>query len=189
VVGAVLLWDDAEGDGCHADNEINSGLRRSFTRRDPARCKAPYEGKNAAVLAAASAHHSDRQYPDGRGHAHTVWVPLASAPLDIQRKRYQKLPDTVGEVSRSVAKPSVIGKTDLQSEGRIGLPGCHLREQTANSEFANGVLPLLIQSAAGAIAAYRYASRTRTAVRRQVASQPEAPPGSPAWDAYCSVTA
>ena len=27
---------------------------------------------------------------DGRGHAHTVRIPLASAPLDIQRKRYQK---------------------------------------------------------------------------------------------------
>src|SRR5689334_14784969 len=30
------------------------------------------------------------QYPGGRGHAHTVWVPLASAPIHIQRKRYQK---------------------------------------------------------------------------------------------------
>src|SRR3954468_373864 len=31
-----------------------------------------------------------RQYPDERGHTYTVRVPLAAAPLDIQRKRYQK---------------------------------------------------------------------------------------------------
>src|SRR3954466_3934257 len=31
-----------------------------------------------------------RQYPDERGHAHTVRIPFAFAPLDIQRKRYQK---------------------------------------------------------------------------------------------------
>src|SRR3954451_16646976 len=30
-----------------------------------------------------------RQYPGDRGHAHTVLIPLASASLDIQRKRYQ----------------------------------------------------------------------------------------------------
>src|SRR5689334_5475346 len=28
----------------------------------------------------------------GRGHAHTVWASLASAPLHIQRKRYHKRP-------------------------------------------------------------------------------------------------
>src|SRR4051812_44950140 len=56
--------------------------------------------------------------------------------------------DTVGEVSRSVATPPVIGKTDLQSGGRTGLPGRHLREQTANSEFANSVPPFLRHDAA-----------------------------------------
>src|SRR3954452_4773462 len=67
------------------------------------------------------------------------------------RVMYHKRWDTVGEVSRSVAKPPVIGKTDLQSRGRTGLSGRHLREQTANSEFANSVRPFLIHSPAGSI--------------------------------------
>jgi hypothetical protein len=29
-------------------------------------------------------------HPDDRGHARTVQIPLAFAPLDIQHKRYQK---------------------------------------------------------------------------------------------------
>src|SRR3954467_7300052 len=62
------------------------------------------------------------------------------------RVMYHKRWDTVGEVSRSVATPPVIGKTDLQSGGRTGLPGRHLREQTANSEFANSVRWFLLES-------------------------------------------
>src|SRR3954467_34768 len=64
----------------------------------------------------------------------------------------QKPPDAVGEFSRSVATPPVIGKMDLQSGGRTGLPGRHLWEQTANSEFANSVRRFLIHSLASAIA-------------------------------------
>jgi hypothetical protein len=61
-----------------------------FTRGDPAGFKASCDGENAEVLTAASAHHGDRQYPDDRGHAHTVRIPLAFVPLNVQRKRYQK---------------------------------------------------------------------------------------------------
>src|SRR4051812_44724550 len=46
--------------------------------------------------------------------------PCACCALD------QKRPDTVGEFTRSVATPPVIGKTDFQSGGRTGLPGRHL---------------------------------------------------------------
>jgi hypothetical protein len=62
---------------------------------------------------------------------------------------YHKQRDTVGEVSRSVATPPVIGKTELQSGGRTGLPGRHLWEQTANSEFANSVRSFVIRGAGG----------------------------------------
>ena len=62
--------------------------------------------------------------------------------MGVRRKHaptFQKPSDAVGEVSRSVATPPVIGKMDLQSGGRSGLPGRHLWEQTANSDFANSV--------------------------------------------------
>src|SRR3954451_18151907 len=59
---------------------------------------------------------------------------------------YHKRRDAVGEFSRSVATPPVIGKMDLPSGGRTGLPGRHLWEQTANSEFANSVRRFLLQS-------------------------------------------
>ena len=62
---------------------------------------------------------------------------------------FQKGRDAVGEFSRSVATLPVIGKTDLKSGGRSGRPGRHLREQTANSEFANSVGRFLRHSAAG----------------------------------------
>jgi len=39
---------------------------------------------------AADHPHCSRQYPGDRGRTHTVQIPLAFAPLDIQRKRYQK---------------------------------------------------------------------------------------------------
>ena len=89
-VGAVLFRDDAKGDGCHTDTETIEASGSHFTRRDPAGFKASYDGENATVLTAASAHHGDRQYLDGRGHAHTVRIPFAFAPPDTQRKRYQK---------------------------------------------------------------------------------------------------
>src|SRR3954471_10214482 len=64
---------------------------------------------------------------------------IAKFPIPPRLAVSQNDPDTVGECSRSVATPPVIGKTDLQSGRRTGLPGCHLREQTANFEFANSV--------------------------------------------------
>jgi hypothetical protein len=145
LIGAVLFRDDAEGDGCHADTETTEASDNHVTCGDPAGFKASRDGENAEVLAAASAHHGDRQY------RMTEAMPTPSGSRSppcrsIFGARGIKNGGTLLAKSADLSQRlwSLV-KWTFNPEVGAGCRGRHLLEQTANSEFANSVPPFVIR--------------------------------------------